>query len=165
MMVYKNINEVPLGLPGKLFRSPMPYARFDLDKTTFQEYLDANIDTVVMLVQNGEDLHFSRRDLKEEYSRNNISVIHYPIRDFDTPEDIERLKTTLQEVATHCQEGKNVVVHCFAGRGRTGLFIALLSRKVLGLGGQEAIDFTRKYFPAIETESQEKMVRDFKFNI
>ena len=41
MMEFKNLVEIPLKLPGKLYRSPMPFARFDLDRTTFQEFQDA----------------------------------------------------------------------------------------------------------------------------
>lgn len=163
-MKYKNLNEVPLGLPGKLYRSPMPYARFDLGQSSFQEYLSAGINTVVMLVEEGEDFHYTGKDLKAEYAQHKINVIHYPIRDFDTPEDSKILKATLQEVAAKCRDGENVAVHCFAGRGRTGLFIALLARQVLGLQGQESIDFVREYFPAVETEAQENMVREFEID-
>ena len=160
-MKFDNLNEIPLGLSGKLFRSPMPFARFDEGKTTFQEYLDAGINTVVMLVEEGEDLHYTGKDLKEEYARHQMAVIHYPIPDFDTPEAGAEFKATLQDVAARCQDGENVAVHCFAGRGRTGLFIALLSRKILGLEGQESIIFVRQFFPAVETQAQEKLVRDF----
>ena len=161
-MAFQNLVEIPLNFPGKLYRSPMPYARFDLGGTTLQEFLDAGITTVVMLVQEGEDLHHAGRDLKSEYASHDIKVIHYPIRDFDTPEDDTNLKKTLQLVEQRCQDGERVAVHCFAGRGRTGLFIALMARQALGLDGHEAIEFVRRYFPAIETDEQEQLVRDFE---
>lgn len=138
----------------------MPYARFDLGQTTFQEYLDAGVDTVVMLIEDGEDIHHSGRDLKAEYTSQGISVIHFPIPDFDTPEDSSVLKKSLDEVIERAKKGENIAVHCFAGRGRTGLYIALLARKVFGLDGQEAIDFVRKYFPAVETQAQEELVKN-----
>ena len=43
------------------------------------------------------------------------------------------------------------------------MFLALLARKTLGIGGQEAIDWVRQFFPAIETRAQEKLVREIVF--
>ena len=40
------------------------------------------------------------------------------------------------------------------------MVIALLARKALGMDGQEAIDWVRQYFPAIETDAQENLVRE-----
>ena len=122
------------------------------------------INTVVMLVEEGEDTQYAGKDLKTEYALHNIDVIHYPIRDFDTPEDSADLKNTLDRVQEKCQDGEKVAVHCFAGRGRTGLFIALLARQALGLDGDQAIEFVRRYFPAIETKDQEQLVREFEPN-
>ena len=156
----RNLVPIPLNLPGQIYRSPMPYARFDLGQTTFQEYLDASVDTVVMLIEEGEDVHLAGRDLKKEYGRHAMSVIHFPIPDFDTPEDSDELTNSLSEVIRRAEKGENIAIHCFAGRGRTGLYIALLARKVLGLGGQEAIEFVRNHFPAVETQAQEELVRN-----
>ena len=160
-MDYKNLIEIPVNLEGKLYRSPMPFARFDVEGTTFKEYLDAGITTVVMLVEEGEDYYHTGKDLHEEYASQNIDVIHYPIRDFDTPKDHESLKKVLGSVATICKDGESVAVHCLAGRGRTGMFIALLTRQILDLGGEEAITYVRQFFPAIETKEQEELVKEF----
>lgn len=159
-----NLVEVPLNLSGKLYRSPMPFARFDLGGTTFQEYLDAGISTVVMLVEEGEDIYYAGKNLLEEYTQHDIDVIHYPIRDFDTPEDHTGLQSVLRSVTMLCHSGEKVAVHCLAGRGRTGMFIALMARKTLGLEGQQAIDYVRQYFKAIETDAQEQLIRDFNID-
>ena len=156
-----NLVPIPLGLPGKLFRSPMPFAAFDYGKTTLQEFLTAGVDTVVMLTEPGEDLHRSGRDLIAIYSKNDINTIHFPITDFDTPDDNVGLSTLLKQVAELVQSGHNVAVHCYAGRGRTGMFIALLGRLILGMEGQVAIDWLRTNFYGIETKKQETLVKDF----
>lgn len=157
----KNLTLIPLQLLGKIHRSPMPFAAFDVDYSTLDEYLQAGIDTVVMLIEPGEDLRRANMDLRRVYEEHEICVLQYPIVDFDTPEDLEGLKDLLQQVIEKANQGENIAVHCFAGRGRTGMFIALLSRMVLGLDGQAAIDWVRQYFPAIETREQEQIVIDF----
>ena len=162
-MEEKNLVPIPLGLKGNVYRSPMPFAAFDHGQTTLSEYLNAGIDTVVMLTEDGEDLQRAGQDLGQTYAGHQIETIRYPIVDFDTPEDHKALLTVLDDVIQRAEEGKNIAVHCFAGRGRTGMFLALLARKTLGIGGQEAIDWVRQFFPAIETRAQEKLVREIVF--
>lgn len=157
----KNLTLIPFNLPGKIHRSPMPFAAFDVDYSTLDEYIQADISTVVMLTEPGEDLWRANMDLTRIYSEHEISVLHYPIVDFDTPEDLDGLKELLQQVIERAKQGENIAVHCFAGRGRTGMFIALLSRILLNLDGWEAIDWVRQYFPAIETMEQEQVVINF----
>lgn len=156
----KNLVPIPLGLKGSVYRSPMPFAAFDYGKSTLSEYLDAEIDTVVMLTESGEDLRRAGRDLAQTYASHQIETVHFPIVDFDTPDDHHSLLTALEDVIQRAKQGENIAVHCFAGRGRTGMFIALLARKALGLKGQAAIEWVRNYFPAIETQEQESLVRE-----
>lgn len=155
----KNLVPIPLGLKGCVYRSPMPFAAFDYGKTTLSEFLEAEIDTVVMLTETGEDLLRAGRDLARTYASHQIETVHFPIIDFDTPDDHHSLLDTLEDILLRAKQGENIAIHCFAGRGRTGMFIALLARKALGLDGQEAIDWVRTYFPAIETKEQEQLVR------
>jgi protein-tyrosine phosphatase len=158
----KNLVHLPFDLPGKVYRSPMPFARFDEGGTAFSEYKEAGINTVVMLVDEGEDLRHAGLDLKGLYQSAGMDVIQFPIQDFNVPEDDRELGDTLKQVVSLAEEGKNVAVHCFAGRGRTGMFLALVARRVLGLGGEEAIAWTRQYFPAVETDAQARVVMNDK---
>ena len=60
------------------------------------------------------------------------------------------------------QAGKNVAIHYSAGIGRTGLFMALLARKILGYPGEEAITWVRQYVPnAVETADQKDFLSTF----
>lgn len=161
-MDYQNLVPIPLNLSGNIYRSPMPFAAFDISHSTLTEYIEAGVTTVVMLTELGEDLLRAGRDLTQTYAGHQIETVHFPIVDFDTPEDPDQMIAVLDEVIRRADKGEHVAVHCFAGRGRTGMFIALLARKVLKLDGQEAIDWVRQYFPAIETDAQEKLVREIK---
>jgi len=157
-----SLTYIPFDLQGKIFRSPMPFARFDYDNTVFEQYLEAGIDSVVMLIEEGEDLELAGQDLKSLYAQNGIDVIHYSIVDFGTPEDIEELENHLQLVLDRVNQGEHIAVHCFAGQGRTGMFLALLARRILNIDGDQAISFVRQYFQAVETEAQQQIVIDYQ---
>ncbi|MEN8241958.1 MAG: protein-tyrosine phosphatase family protein [Chloroflexota bacterium] len=157
-----SLTYIPFDLPGKIYRSPMPFARFDYDHTVFQEYLEAGIDSVVMLIEEGEDLELAGQDLKSLYAQNGIDVIHYSIVDFGTPEDSQKLEDHLEIVLDRVKQGEHIAVHCFAGQGRTGMFLALLARRILKIDGDQAISFVRQYFQAVETEAQQQIVIDYQ---
>ena len=87
-------------------------------------------------------------------------MIHLPIPDFDVPSR-EALEEAVEKTVEHAQAGRNIVIHCHAGLGRTGLFVAYLAKQVLGLSSEEAIHWTRRYVPhALETYEQEKFIID-----
>ncbi|MBT3240535.1 MAG: hypothetical protein HN357_06535 [Chloroflexi bacterium] len=136
----------------------MPYGSFDEGFTTMEEYKKAGINTVVMLTSDEENFERSGLNLKKLYAENGIEVIYLPIVDFDVPKEDSGLEDALQLAVAQAAEGKNLAVHCYAGRGRTGMFAALLARRILGLDGQKAIEWVRQYFPAIETDAQAKRV-------
>ena len=159
-MPFQNLVHIPLELLGKIYRSPMPFAAFDIEHSTLEEYKQAGVSSVVMLTEQGEDLFRAGRDLTQVYADEQIETIHFPIMDFDTPDEPVRMLALLDEIISRAEQGENIAIHCFAGRGRTGMLIALLARKALGMEGQEAIDWLRQYFPAIETDAQENLVRE-----
>lgn len=161
MMEHNRFVEIPLGLAGKVFRSPMPFAAFDEGNTLLAEFERAGVTQVVMLTEPGEDLVRAGRDLSRLYSQHQISTIHYPIKDFGRPEDLDELRDQVEKVLGLVNQGEKVAVHCFAGRGRTGMFLAILTKQALGLEGDEAIRWVRQYFPAIETHEQEELVRAY----
>ena len=91
-------------------------------------------------------------------STRGVQVIHLPIPDFDVPSK-EDLEEVVKKTVEHAQVGQNIVIHCHAGVGRTGLFVAHLAKQVLGLSSEEAIHWTREYIPnALDTDEQRKWV-------
>jgi len=61
--------------------------------------------------------------------------------------DSELLLSTVEEVAQLIKGGNAAIVHCHAGRNRSGLFNALLCMNILGMSGSEALDHVRKQRP------------------
>jgi len=157
----KNLIEIPLGLPGRVFRSPLPFGRYDIELSAFGEMSQLDIKTIVMLISTAEACEKSGRDLLLLYSEAGFNLIQMPITDFSVP-DITKLSETVDQVHTLISAGNSVAVHCNAGWGRTGMFLACLAKKVLRLKGAEAIAYVRKFVPeAVETAEQEHMVELF----
>lgn len=153
---------LPFGLPGKIYRSPMPFRVTDRQGILFDQYQFAGVDAVVVLVD-GEEIHRKAdRDLLQFYLDQSLEIVHCPIPDFEIPHSPEKLSAALSTVQNIAGAGKNVVTHCYAGFGRTGLFMGCLAKRVLGLSGEQAIAWVRKYIPtALENEAQENYVRYF----
>jgi len=156
------IISLPLNLPGSVYASPMPFsASCDPFHHLFDEYGYHDIDTVVMLVSEAESLYNAGRNLRQFYHQNNLEVIYLPVEDYSTP-DMNALSQAVDAAIAAAQAGRNLVIHCHYGKGRTGTFSACLARRVFGLDGDAALKWVRSHIPrAVETPEQEALVRNF----
>lgn len=153
--------EMPYGFTGKIFRSPMPFSRYD-HSDIWDAFKEKAVDQVVVLAEQGEYLVYAGRDLPAFYGSQGLDVIHIPVPDFGIPSDRQVWEDGLSQVARNAREGKNIAVHCLAGVGRTGTFLACLAKKELGLEGEEAIRWVRNSLPgAMENGYQEDFVIEF----
>ncbi|MBW8011959.1 MAG: hypothetical protein FVQ83_12080 [Chloroflexi bacterium] len=154
-----NLIELPYKLPGKVFRSPMPYSYFDREGTTFDEIKNNDINLVVVLTGDEENIKNARLDLRRHYEETGLDVLYFPIVDFSVPGDIAALSAAVDSAIQQAQNGKNIAVHCYAGIGRTGMFLALMARRVLGMGGEEAVEWVRKFVDgAVQTSEQVRVI-------
>lgn len=152
---------LPYGLKGLVYRSPMPFSRFDPAGDLLREYKECEIAVVVMLVDDEEAMMQSARPLREIYRAQGITVVQMDIRDYGVPTMAE-LREKVRQVSEKAAEGHNVAIHCHAGVGRTGLFAACLQREIHAASGAEAVEWVRKLIPgAVESDSQMQMVECF----
>ena len=156
------ITELPFGLAGKIYRSPMPDSpMFDPDHRVLPAYRQAGVELVVMLTSAEEALGTRGSDLLEIYTGSGIEVIYAPTRDFSVPEQ-GVFEPALRETLAAARAGKTIAIHCHAGVGRTGTFAACLAKIVFDFDGDSAIAWVRQFIPtAVENVLQAQFVKEF----
>ncbi len=157
----KFLTEIPFGLPGKIYRSPMPFGPYDRQNQVWPLYQENHVRGVVVLVEKQEFLAHAHRDLLAFYRSTGLDIIHFPIPDFQVPKN-DGLMAAIEDVITQAQDGNNIAVHCLAGIGRTGIFIACMAKQQQKVNGQASIRWVRQFIPgALENLDQEKFVKNF----
>ena len=156
------LTEIPLGLPGRIYRSPMPFSPYDRLGQVWALYWQHGVKLVVVLTERQEYLVHARRDLPRFYVAEGLDAIHFPIRDFHQPEDTEAMEILIADLFRRLHRQERIAVHCMAGLGRTGTLLACMAKRHLALDGQGAIDWVRQYIPdALENSEQEQFVLGF----
>ena len=139
----------------------MPFSSYD-QVEVWQSYLDQDIGLVVVLTEQQEYLVYAMKDLPAFYKSNGLDVLHLPVPDFGVPSDPDEWEKGIKTVIDALKEGRNVVVHCLAGLGRTGVFLACLAKETLGLSGDQSISWVRESIPgALENYNQEEFVINY----
>ena len=154
------ITELPFGLPGKIFGSPMPFGLYDTEGEALREFKENSVSVIVLLVEDVECLQKAKRNLYDLYLERGFRVIHLPIADFGIP-STEELMRAVNRTIECARTGRNVAIHCSGGIGRTGTFAACMAKKLFNLSGDQAISWVRRYIrSAVETSEQEQLVAD-----
>jgi hypothetical protein len=151
--------ELPMGLLGRVFGSQMPFGDDDPNGELIQEYRAANMAVIVVLANDDECLAVAGQPLRDLYTREGFGVIYLPICDLRTPARRD-LETAVDSGIKRAKAGANVVVHCRAGVGRTGMFLAAFRKRTEGCAGDDAVAWVRQHIPnAVETPDQRRLVR------
>jgi len=155
---------LPYGLPGKIYRSPMPFSPyFDPGNEVLDAYIQVGVDVVVMLTPEDEVYQVTGRSLYDMYHKMGFDVIYLPVEDFSIPEE-EPFREVLREMLAKARQGKIIAIHCHAGLGRTGILAACLAKVVFDLDGREAFSWVRQHVAdAVETSQQLQFIIDFKY--
>lgn len=131
---------------GTIYFGPMPSAN------TLSQLKANGITTIVNLM---EELP-SVREVEEKQ----FKVIHCPVRDFSIPNKKEFIKC-LQKIYNELQAGEVIYVHCFGGRGRTGMALSGLLMMTDGLSPRTALSLTESLCGGPEMQDQ----KDFIINL
>jgi len=140
------------------------YQASEEDDSCVDDFLDfmtdEKIKTVVVLLTDAQIKQYYEDNLIEVYRDEGFNVIHYPIRDFSVPKDLRSFNNMLHEINNKLKT-ENVLIHCSAGWGRTGLVAAGLA-VLKGHKPEAAINLIRGVRPgSIETQQQERFIRTY----
>lgn len=151
--------ELPEGVSGRLFRSPMPGTEdWPLDEGV-KEITQHKVEVVVCLAPMYEVKRYApryARHIQEEdlpWETWNDLVIP----DGGLPDDEEEFFDLALEVAEELRSGTCVLIHCYAGEGRTGM-LATCVLMALGLSLEQAETAVRRAGAGAETPQQRQLL-------
>ena len=89
----------------------------------------AGIGVVLSLLTPEEEREFDLINEGEQIRRGGLEFSSFPIADMQVPRSEAKLAQMLEHVTARLSSGKNVLLHCRQGLGRTGLIAACLLMK------------------------------------
>ncbi|PKO12818.1 MAG: hypothetical protein CVU39_22030 [Chloroflexi bacterium HGW-Chloroflexi-10] len=151
----QNLTLIPFGLVGAVYRCPMPFGKFDLDASTLSELQQAGVKHVITLVEDFEWWKKANCDLPLQYIQAGLDMLHFPVPDFSIPQETNAYIQVVQQAIAWAQSGEALAVHCNAGIGRTGTFLAVMAMQIFYWPPNQAVKWVRDLIPtAVENELQ-----------
>ena len=167
----------PKGVEGKIILTCFPGRNvekklFDnklFDNKLFLDELEnlyqLNCSSIVSLV---EDIEFEKMYDKKLFVREiynkNLNWFHLPIIDLKAPDHkfVDKWQTAKSLLKNELIDGKNIIIHCMGGKGRSGTIAAILLIE-FGDANKEVINIVReKRKGAIETKEQEDFILSYR---
>ncbi len=114
---------------------------------------EENVEFLVSLTEEGTDPQAAQAE--------GITVVHIPLADFTAP-TMDQLQLFVWVANAAIAEDRAIGVHCGAGLGRTGTFLAAFF-VADGMTAEDAINHVRELRPgSVETPEQHAAVKEFE---
>lgn len=146
---------------GKLALAARPRGG-DWLEDDLSEWLRAGIATVISLLTPEEEQELDLTREAREVRAQGMQFLSLPIADRQVPISVTEVAGALEKLDANLASGKNVVIHCRQGIGRTGLVAAcLLVTK--GLNPEAAVQrlSAARGSPVPETAEQRRWIDDY----
>lgn len=147
--------------PGRLAIAPRPRGGDWLDDELASWKL-AGVNVVVSLLTSDEVAHFDLGEEQRAAVLQGIEFVSFPVLDRDVPESMEGIAELAAKLAGDVRAGRNVVVHCRQGIGRSAVLAAAVLI-LLGVPPDEAIQQISlvRQCPVPETAEQKQWIVHF----
>jgi atypical dual specificity phosphatase len=108
----------------------------------------------------------SADDIESSHSKGRttkkLNYLHLRVEDYHSP-SIEEIESTVKFIENEIEGKRAVLVHCAAGKGRTGTILAAYLLKKGNLSAKDAITRIRNLRPgSIQTDSQENSLFEYE---
>jgi atypical dual specificity phosphatase len=133
----------------------------------FKWLVDHGIGTIVTVREVPLPSHwFSFEDKKNSDTGNvkpeKINYLHLRVEDYHSP-TVNEIDSTVKFIENEIKANRPVLVHCAAGKGRTGTILGAYLLRNENIGAKDAITKIRNIRPgSIQTNSQEKSLYEYE---
>jgi protein-tyrosine phosphatase len=147
--------------PGKLALAARPRGG-DWLEDELANWRKAGVDTVLSLLTADEEKELDLQSEARKVKKMGMAFHSFPIPDREVPQSEAKLAAALEELDADLSAGKNAVIHCRQGVGRTGLVAAcLLVTKGLSSGAAISTVSAARGSPVPETEEQQRWIEHY----
>jgi len=122
----------------------------------------SRVNVVVSLLTKDEEVDLDLTREGSQAAAHGLTFISFPIPDRQVPDSESKLAKVLDQLNSELASGKNAVVHCRQGIGRTGLVAAclLITKGVAPATAVERLS-TARGLPVPETAEQRQWIDHF----
>ena len=151
--------------PGTLAVGSRPRGG-DWLKDDIANWKRARVNAVLSLLTPEEERDFDLNDEAGEVRTQGMEFTSFPIPDRQVPRSEAKWADVLEEVARALSAGKNVLVHCRQGIGRSGLVAAcLLVKKGMSPGAAMDSVSAARGIPVPETAEQRDWIDHYHYAV